>query len=111
MSDSAALWPLPSDIIAATLPRTVAPCHPCALRPDTVAEGALLPRAAAPASSPASRSSRLFPPRSITGTPPTISHMFFPSGAGCLKIPYGLEPRSSSTALLCRLRATKTLFR
>jgi hypothetical protein len=93
------------------VPGPVAPYHPCALLPDTMAESPLPPRPAALGSPLASGSSPLGPPRWITGTPPIIARMCFPRGSGCLKIPYDLEPRFSSTKFLCRLRATKTLLR
>jgi hypothetical protein len=90
---------------------TVAPSHPCALLPETVAGSPLPPGPAALGSHLPSGSAPLFPPRWLTDTPPIIARMFFPRGAGCLKIPYGLEPRFRSTPLLCRLRATTTLLR
>src|SRR6266545_7603607 len=93
------------------VPATAAPSHPCALLPDTMAGTPLPPHPATLGSHPVSGSSPLFPPRWITGTPPIILRMCFPTGSACLKIPYGLELRFRSTAFLCRLRATKTLFR
>jgi hypothetical protein len=112
MRNRAPVWPPDASIIVAAAPRNRGPYHPCALLPDTIAGGSPLPpRPAAPGYHPASGSSPLSPPQWITGTPPSISRMFFPSGSGCLKIPYGLEPRVSSTAFLCRLRATKMLLR
>ena len=93
------------------VPGPVAPSHPCALLPDTMAESPLPPRPAALGSHLASGSSPLCPPRWITGTPPIIARMCFPRGSGCLKIPYELEPRFNSTKFWCRLRATKTPLR
>jgi hypothetical protein len=91
------------------VPGPVAPSHPCARLPDTRAESPRPPRPAALGSHLASGSSPLGPPRWITGTPPLIARMCFPTGSGCLKMPYEREPRFRSTTFLWRLRATKTL--
>jgi hypothetical protein len=93
------------------VPATAALYHPCARLPDTMAGTPLPPCPATRGSHPMSGASPLCPPRWITGTPFISSRMCFPRDSGCLKIPYGLEPRFRSTALLCRLRATKTLIR
>jgi Putative transposase/Transposase zinc-binding domain len=90
---------------------TVAPCHACALLPAPMAGRARLPHPAALGAHLAAESSPLGPPRWITKTPPTLSRLCFPPGAGCLTIPSGLVGRFRSTALLWRLRATTTLLR
>jgi hypothetical protein len=68
------------------------------------------PLAAARGAPPASGAALLLPPCWRTG-PPIITEMFFPRGAGWLKIPYGVAPRFRSASFLRRLRATKTLIR
>jgi Putative transposase len=93
------------------VPRPVASSHPSPLLPEPMAGHRLPPPLAALGSHPASGFSPLCPLRRITGTSLLISHMGFPSGAGCLTIPYGLAPRFRSTPFLWRLRATKTLIR
>jgi Putative transposase len=93
------------------VPSTVAPSPPGALLPETMAGSSLLPHPAALGSPVASGSSPLCPPHCLTETLRLISRMCFPTGSRCLKIPYGLELRFRSTALLWRLRATKTLIR
>jgi hypothetical protein len=93
------------------VPGTVPPSPPSALFPETAAGSPLPPRPAALGSPPASGASPLCPPCWSTGTPPIIAEMFFPRGAGCLKIPYRVAPRFRSTPFLCRRRATKTLIR
>jgi hypothetical protein len=102
--------PMPASS-APQLPGTAASYHPGALRPQTTAGSPRPPRPAASRSHPPSASSPLCPPPWIPGTPSTIPRRGFPSGAGCLKIPDGLEPRFRATPLLCRLRATKTFIR
>ena len=93
------------------VPGPVAPSHPCALRPDPMAERPLPPRPAALGSHRASGASPRCPPRWRTGPPPIIARLCCPSGSGCLTMPYALAPRCSSTKCWCRLRATKTLLR
>ena len=111
MSHRAPVWPLHAGIIGATAPRNRGPLPPVCPPPANYRRQ---PASTSPCRLQIPPAIRLPPPLPTSMDhrhPPTISRMCFPSGAACLKIPYGVEPRFSSTKFLCRLRATKTFSR
>jgi hypothetical protein len=101
-------------MLASTLPwvpALVAPCRPSVRRLKTRPGSALQHRFSGHG---ADRSPRVPLPLTtpmLWDSPPSPAQIFSSRGAGWIKIPYGLLPRFSSTAFLCRLRATKTLIR
>jgi len=111
MSHRAPVWPPHAGIIGAAAPRNRGPLPPMCPPPANYRRQ---PASTSPCGRQIPPAIRLLTPLPTSMDhrhPPTISRMCFPSGAACLKIPYGVEPRFSSTTLLCRLRATKTFIR
>jgi hypothetical protein len=93
------------------VPDTVASSHPATRLPAPMAGHRRPPPLAALASHHTPSPSPLCPLRGLTGPLLLRSRLCFPSGAGCLHIPYEVVPRFRSTPFLWRLHATKTLLR
>jgi hypothetical protein len=104
MSHRAPVWPLHAGIIGAAAPRNRGPLPPVCPPPANYRRQ---PASTSPCGlqiPPAIRLPSLFPPRWITGIPPTMSRMCFPSGrpdprsepAPVGRTPGGLAPRAES---------------